>query len=185
MIKRISLLAALAFAACTPEPDRLALAQLDSALELRPLVSSAMVRTVSLPTYAAAEEIAVETGAGLIASNTEVLWADDPQRAMTIAVARNLGDILGIDAGPEPWPFLGLPDVSIDVRVERVLAYADGTFRLSGQFYVGGDGSDFRNQSRAFAISKPMPDLSLPSIATAQAEAVLTLSEEIAKTIGR
>lgn len=185
MIKRIAFIAALALTACTPEPDRLALAQLDSAIELRPLVSSVMVRTVSLPTYAAAEEIAVELETGLIASNTEVLWADDPQRAMTIAVARNLGDILNIDAGPEPWPFIGLPDASVDVRVERVLAQADGTFRLSGQFYVGGDGIDFRNSSRAFSISKAMTDLSLPSIATAQAEAVLSLSEEIAKTLGR
>ena len=58
MLKNITFLAVATLAACSAPADRLALTPAPSALELRPLVRSAMVRTVSLPTYAAAEEIA-------------------------------------------------------------------------------------------------------------------------------
>ncbi len=174
-----------ALAACSAPIDRLALTPQTSALELRPLVGSAMVRTVSLPTYAAAEEVARELPGGLIASNEDVLWADAPDRAVTMMLTTNLGDILNTDVGPEPWPFVGLPDVSIDVRVARMLAGADGAFHLTGQFYVGGDGIDFRNSTDSFDISVPMTDQTLPNIATAQSAALLLLSEQIARTLGR
>jgi uncharacterized lipoprotein YmbA len=121
----------------------------------------------------------------LISSNEDVLWADDPQRAVTLALTSGLSNILNTDVGPEPWPFVGLPDVSIDVRVARMLAGADGAFHLSGQFYVGGDGIDFRNSADSFDISVPMADQSLTSIATAQAAALSLLSEQIARKLGR
>lgn len=183
---RLLLIAAFAsLAACSPPLERLAMAQLQSDLELRPLVSSVMVRTVALPTYAAVEEIAFETETGLIATNEDILWADDPQRAVTVALSRNLADILNTDVGPDPWPFVGLPDVAVDVRVERMLAGADGIFRLTGQFYVGGDGIDFRNRSQAFSVEAQMTQAGLGGISTAQAQALLTLSEQIARTLGR
>ncbi|SFR42647.1 hypothetical protein SAMN04488005_1802 [Yoonia tamlensis] len=185
MLKNVTILAVAALAACSAPADRLALTAAPSALELRPLVRSAMVRTVSLPTYAAAEEIATQTAEGLIATDDSVLWADDPQRAITLVIADTLGDILNTDVGPDPWPFVGLPDVAIDIRVTQMLAGADGQFRLSGQFFVGGDGIDFRNSAHRFAISQPMPDQSLSSIATAQAAALLVLSEDIARTLAR
>lgn len=185
MLKKLIVLTGIVLAACAPPADRLALIPAPSDLELRPLVSSAMVRTVSLPSYAAAEEIPTETANGLIASNEDVLWADDPERAVTLIVTQTLADILNTDIGPDPWPFIGLPDVAIDIRVARMLAGADGMFRLAGQYYVGGDGIDFPNSTLSFDISKPMPDLSLPSIAAAQAAALLTLSEQIAQSLGR
>lgn len=172
-------------AACAPPLDRLALTPMPSALELRPLVGSAMVRTVSLPSYAAAEEVATEVAGGLIATNDDVLWADEPERAVTLVLTRNLSDILNVNVGPEPWPFVDLPDVSIDVRVERMIAAADGTFQLSGQFFVGGDRISYRNTKDTFDISIPMPDQSLPAIAQAQSAALLALSEDIARRLGR
>ena len=174
-----------ALVGCASHLDRLAMVPVASDLKLSPLVSSAMVRTVSLPTYAAIDEIAFELPGGLIANNTDVLWADDQQRAVTLVLTRNLSNILNTDVGAEPWPFVGLPDVAIDVRVERMLAGAEGVFHLTGQFYVGGDGIDFRNLTHSFDISIAMPDQSLASIASAQAAALLSLSEEIARTLGR
>jgi uncharacterized lipoprotein YmbA len=185
MLKKITFLAIAAMTACAAPADRLAMTPAPSALELRPLVRSAMIRTVSLPTYAAAEEIAFETTAGLIATNDAVLWADDPERAVTLVISETVGEILNTDVGPDPWPFVGLPDVAIDIRVTQMLAGADGQFRLTGQFFVGGDGIDFRNSAHRFAISQPMPDQSLSSIATAQAAALLVLSEDIAQTLAR
>jgi hypothetical protein len=66
-----------------------------------------------------------------------------------------------------------------------MLAGADGNFRLKGQFFVGGDGIDFRNTSQTFDISQPLTDQSLASIAAAQSAAVLALTEAIAGTLGR
>ncbi len=172
-------------AACGASPDRLALTPLQSQLELQPLVSSAMVRSVSLPTYAAAEEISLQTPEGLISSNSEILWADDPQRAITLNIARHLSDILNTDVGPDPWPFVDLPDVAIDIRIEQMLAGADGTFRLTGQYYVGGDGIEFPNSVQPFAIDAPVADTGLTGIAEAQSAAILTLSEQIARSLAR
>lgn len=185
MPKRLLFVLFGALAACSPPIDRLALNPLPSSIDLRPLVGSAMVRTVSLPSYAAAEEVARELPGGLIATNEDVLWADAPDRAVTLVLTRNLADILNTDVGPEPWPFVGLPDVAIDVRVERMLAGADGTFRLTGQYFVGGDGIDYRNTTDTFDISVAMPDQGLSSISAAQSAALLQLSEQIARRLGR
>ncbi|WP_439155945.1 PqiC family protein [Yoonia sp.] len=186
MLKKLTILAITALVAgCTPPADRLAMPALQSQLQLQPRVNSALLRTVSLPTYAAVEEIAVETQTGLIGANQNVFWADDPQRAVTLVLTRNLSDILSIDVGPEPWPFVELADVAVDVRVAQMLAGADGIFRLSGQFYVGGDRIAYRNSTHRFAIAVPMPDQSLGSIADAQARALLKLSEQIARTLAR
>lgn len=185
MLKRVLILAFAAVAACTPLAERLPLNPLPSSLELRPLVSSTMVRTVSLPIYASVEEIATETQTGLITINEDVLWADSPERAVTLVLTRTLSDILNIDVGPEPWPFIGLPDVSVDIRVEKIIAGADGIFRLSGQYFVGGDAIDFRRTTQTFDIEKQMTGQSLQSVAAAQAAALLTLSELIARDLGR
>ena len=57
MLKPMMILAVLGVAGCAAQPDRLAFTPAASTLQLQPLVRSAMVRTVSLPTYAAVEEI--------------------------------------------------------------------------------------------------------------------------------
>jgi uncharacterized lipoprotein YmbA len=172
-------------AACSGPTSRLEMAPEASQLNLRTAVGSAIVRTVSLPTYAAAEELAIETAEGLIASDEEILWADDPARAVTLILTRTIGDVTKAKVGPDPWPFAGLPDVSIDVRVTRMIAGADGVFDLEGQFFVGGDGIDYPNSTNGFAIAIPMTDLSPASIAQAQAKSLVTLSEQISRKISR
>ena len=46
------------------------------------------VMDVSLPTYASGEEIFTEDASGLLAGSSDVLWADDPTRAITLSLAR-------------------------------------------------------------------------------------------------
>lgn len=144
-----------------------------------------MVRTVSLPTYAAAEEIAIEIAPGIIGTDADILWADDPERAVTLAMTQHLDAILSATVGPDPWPFAGLPDVSIDVRVAQMLAGSDGIFRLSGQTFIGGDGIDFPNGSFGFDITEPLASTAAQDIARAQAQALLALSEDIARRLAR
>lgn len=172
-------------AGCAGSASRLDLAPVQSQLSLRAAVGSAMVRTVSLPTYAAAEELSFEAADGLIASNTDILWADDPARAVTLALTRNIGAITSAKVGPDPWPFVGLPDVVIDVRVTRMIAGADGAFDLEGQFFVGGDGIDYANSTNGFAITTAVSDVTPAAIASAQATAIVQLSEQISRKIAR
>ena len=185
MLTRLMVLAFGAIAACSPLADRVALAPMSSSLELRPLVGSAMVRTVSLPAYAAAEEIAIETADGRIAINEDVLWADEPERAVTLILTRTLSDILNTDVGPDPWPFVGLPDVSVDVRVERMLGGLDGIFELNGQFFVASEAAEFRDSAHSFEISEPMAGVGVDAISAAQSAALLKLAEQIAAVLGR
>ena len=186
MIKKIVFLSVLALTACSSTPsNRLDMSPVVSELEIRAIVSTAMLRTVSLPTYAAAEEIAVEIEPGIIGTDASILWADDPQRAVTLAMTQHLDQILNATVGPDPWPFAGLPDIAIDVRVVQMLAGADGLFRLNGQYFIGGDGIDFPNGSHRFAITQRMEGENTSAIALAQARAILTLSEYIARKLGR
>ncbi len=186
MIRLVSVLMLAALTACTSTPaNRLDFSPVASDLKVRAFVGSVMLRTVSLPTYAAAEEIAIEVAPGIIGSDANILWADDPERAVTLAMTQQLDDILSATVGPEPWPFVGLPDVAVEVRVAQMLAGADGVFRLSGQYFVGGDGIDYRNSSHQFDLSEPLVGEGVSAIATAQARAVLRLSEDIARKLGR
>ncbi len=172
-------------AACSGPSARLDMSPVQSNLNLRAAVGSAMVRSVSLPTYAAAEELSIETPDGLITSNADVLWADDPSRAVTLTLTRNIGDIINAKVGPDPWPFAGLPDVSIDIRVTRMVAGADGIFDLEGQYFVGGDGIDYPNSTNAFAVNTAIVGEGPAAIAQAQAQSLMTLSEQIARKIAR
>lgn len=171
--------------ACSSPASRLDMSPLNSSLELRSLVSTIMVRTVSLPSYAAGEELSFENIDGFITSDAEVLWADQPDRAVTLLITRHLNDILNATAGPDPWPFAGLPDVAVDIRVAEMLARADATFRLRGQYFVGGDGIDFPNRASSFDITEAMTGEDLQAVALAQSAALLSLSEDIAQSLAR
>jgi hypothetical protein len=138
------------------------------------------VRQVSLPTYAASEEIASRGEGGAITSDKSLLWADEPARAITLELARMLGVMTRAQVAAEPWPFLDRAAALVDVRVEEMVAAADGTFRLSGQYYVAPD-SGIGGQSGLFEISAPIVGEGPVAIAAARGAAVRDLAEQIAR----
>jgi len=170
---------------CSTPLTRVELAPLQSTLTLRAAVSSALVRTVELPTYAAEEAISVQGSDGLILSGDAVLWADDPARAATAAIAQNLASILSVVIAPEPWPFADIPDVTVEVRVTQLLTGNDGILRMRGQYFVGGDGVDYPAIVRSFAHSVALETPGFEGIAAAQSQALLALSEDIARDLDR
>jgi len=178
-------LAATALVACTTPINRVDLVPLQSTKSLRANVSTAMVRTVSLPSYAAAEEVAIESPEGLITSDSALLWADDPERAATLTITRHLNDILSATVGPDPWPFVEIPDVTVEVRVADMLAGNDGQFRLRGQYFIGGDGIDYPRIVRSFSYTTALPAAGFAGVAAAQSQALLDLSEDIAGNLSR
>jgi len=138
------------------------------------------VRQISLPTYAASDEIATRSETGAITSDKSTLWADEPARAMTLELSRYLGQITGAQVAAEPWPFLDRAAAIVDVRVEDMVAEADGTFRISGQYYVAPDiGSGGR--SGLFDLSEPVVGEGVSAIAAARALATRKLAEQITR----
>jgi uncharacterized lipoprotein YmbA len=121
----------------------------------------------------------------LITTNGDFLWADEPERAATLTITRHLNDILSATVGPDPWPFAGIPDVAIEVRVEELLAGNDGVFTLRGQYFIGGDGIDYPNQARSFAYTAQLIGEGLGGVAQAQSQVILELAEDIARALSR
>lgn len=134
----------------------------------------------TLPAYASAEEITVREADGAIAP-LGPLWADDPSRALTLQLARDLGAITGAVTAPAPWPFRSLPDARVDVRVEDFLATEDGVFLLSGQYFVAPE-TGGRDRARRFAFTVPLADPATPGgIVAARGSAVSRLALDIAQ----
>ncbi|MDF0595661.1 PqiC family protein [Psychromarinibacter halotolerans] len=198
-----TLIAALALAACGEGGPRYLVDSPPSNLRVRAAVSTLLVRTVSLPTYAADEEIAFQDKNGVVKTSNSGLWADDPERATTLTVTRHLNAMTSAKVAPEPWPLPAPPDGVVDVRIENFIATNQGTFRISGQYFIG---SEVPVQDDIFedpdyvprSLPAPLPDrvgifdiaVALagdgPSaIAEAQAAALTRLSEQIARDLVR
>ena len=152
-----------------PVPDRL---------------GSAELRDVSLPEYASGQEVAFQTGDGAVRSSPDNLWADSPQRAFTLALARAISDASGATVIGEPWPLAEPPRRVLEVRVERALAQANGIYRLSGRYFVSDDGSGAANHVRGFDIVVPMDGNSPAASAAATSRAIALLGRQIATLSG-
>ena len=139
------------------------------------------VATVTLPIYAEGEEIHARDATGAILP-TGSLWADEPGRAVTLQIARDLDAMTGRLVAPEPWPFRDFPDVKVDVRVQDFFATERGTFRLSGQVFVAPE-ENGPDRAKPFEIETRIPgETAGPAqIAAARAAAVSQLSSFIAK----
>ncbi|MEI4263162.1 PqiC family protein [Roseovarius sp. D0-M9] len=176
----IAALSALALvAACGAPDERVAVPRADAGATQQISYSSVSLRTVSLPTYAASEDIWVSGPDGRIVLGEGLLWADDPGRAVTLELARYLAQITGARVASEPWPFLDRPDAEVELRIEEMLAYADGTFRMSGQYFVAPE--DGRDRARLFALSVPIGgEGAAQDIAAARGEVTRQLAREIA-----
>ncbi|MCL7466460.1 PqiC family protein [Phaeovulum sp. NW3] len=148
-------------------PDRLGLTEL---------------REVSLPQYAAGQEITWQTEDGALRSTPENIWADDPARAMTLALSRQITALSGATVIAEPWPLAEGPSRRLEVRVEQILAQADGNLRLSGVYFVSPAGlSGGRDIVRRFDLTVPVAGEGPGAIARAQSRAVALLAEQIAQ----
>ena len=174
----------LALAACGNAPRYL----IDPPAPQQRLTTAAqtiMLRDVSLPEYAAASEIALQGEDGAVKNARRALWADLPERSLTLALARQLDAALSATVAAEPWPLSGLPDAEIEVRVQQSLAGADNIFRLEGQYYVRAEGVSVGPASAPFAIAVPMAGTDPQDIAAAQSAAIAQLATIIARGVGR
>lgn len=147
-------------------------------------LGTAELKDVSLPEYASGGEVSWQSADGAVRSNTKQLWADNPQRAFTLTLARAISDMSGATVIAEPWPLSEPPRRTLEVRVEKALAQADGTYRLSGRYFVSDSATGGANQARSFDIHVPLPDQGPAAIAKAQSQAIAQLATQIATLSG-
>ncbi len=178
--RSIAMFAAIAaLAACGAPDERVAVPRADAGAKQRISYSSVSIRDVSLPTYAASDDIFVSGPDGKITADAGLFWADAPDRAVTLELTRYLAQITGARVASEPWPFLDRPQAELELRVEEMLAYADGTFRMSGQYFVAPENG--RDRARLFALSVPIGGtFTAQDIAAARGAVMRQLAGEIA-----
>jgi hypothetical protein len=178
--KTLLVAAGLGLAGCGGGDIRYATPPVEPTVQVSSRYSSLEVIEVTLPTYAATEDIFIQQPDGAIEA-LGPLWADLPARAMTLQLARDLGAITGATVAPEPWPFRGFSDARIDVRFEEMVATAAGQFRIAGQFFVAPE-QEGGDRSGRFSIAVALPeDASVAQIAAARSTATLQLAEQIAR----
>lgn len=161
--------------------ERFAVAAPPVTEKVRIAFSSVEVRDVSLPSYAAADEIHQQTEDGTLISSSDVLWADAPERAIALELSQNLARLTERRVASEPWPFEAFPDARLEVRFADMVATTNGTFRTSGQYFVAvSDGG--RERSGLFDLSVSFDPKGGPNaIARARGQLILDLASFIAK----
>ncbi len=170
----------IALAACGSDADRYAVTPPAVTESIRIGFGSVEIRDISLPSYAAADEIHQQVEGGILKSSTSVLWADAPERAIALDLSRNLAKMSGARIASEPWPFESFPDARLEIRFEELLASADGVFRASGQYFVAVE--EGRERSGLFDLAVPFALEGGPAaIATARGQIILDLAEFVAR----
>lgn len=180
------LLSALALSACS-NPEKTGRFLIDPPVtggQLPNRLGTAELKDVSLPDYASDQEVMWQTAEGAVRSSPDNLWADNPQRAFTLSLARAISDASGATVIGEPWPLAEPPQRSLEVRVEKALAQANGTYRLAGRYFVSEAGSGGTNHARSFDISVPMAGDQPQAIAAALSQAIAQLAGQIAALSG-
>ncbi|MDN5788809.1 membrane integrity-associated transporter subunit PqiC [Pseudorhodobacter sp.] len=151
----------------------------------RVAVRTIEVRDVSLPAYAAASEIVTEQADGALAVVPKALWADDPVRGVTGALARSLDQRSTATVAAEPWPLAEPADVQLEVRIDRMVAKTSGSFELSGQFAIAAPSGTVRESVKRFAIAVPLTDSSPAAVAAATGAAIDQLAAEVVNKLRR
>lgn len=178
-ILALALACATTLTACGGADTRVAVPKLQPAERQGIAYRTVSLREVSLPSYAASEEIYVTGEDGLLVPSGGLLWADDPSRAITLELSRHLAQITQAQVAAEPWPFDEYPQAEVELRIEEMLPGADAMFRLSGQYFVSPETG--RDRARLFEIAVPIPAEGPAGLAAARARAVQDLALDIAR----
>lgn len=171
----------LALAGCAATSPQVVVDPKSSDLRIAARARTVMLRDISLPAYAQATEITTRGPDGTLVETKGKVWADEPARAMTGAMVRNLATITGAQVSAEPWPLEGYPDVELTVRVEHMYAADDGAIRLAG--YYAARRENGYGTIRQFDISRPAAEGAAPDIAAAYEAAWTDLAERIARDL--
>ncbi len=177
-MKPLATAAVLAFLAACGAPDSIVVQSPAITETVRIGFRSLEVKDVSLPSYAAADEIAQQSPDGSLITS-KVLWADSPDRAIGLELSRNLARLTRARIASEPWPFEEDAAAALDVRFSDLVAGTDGNFRAAGQYFVAV--YEGRERSGLFDLSVAYDPKGGPAaIANARGQIILDLAKYIA-----
>lgn len=148
-------------------------------------LSSLEVRDVVLPAYAESSQILQQDASGALRPVEDSEWADSSARAMTAALARSLDLQTTAGVAAEPWPLSEAADARLDVRIDSIVARADQTFQMSGQYAVASFDGGIREVLERFDIRVPMAGMTPGAIAAAKGNAIDQLSAQIITRLAR
>ncbi|MFW8595140.1 PqiC family protein [Cribrihabitans neustonicus] len=179
-----ALFCATLLAACGASNDaRYLITAAPGAEKVRVRAQSVEMRLVSLPAYAAAVEIVAEGDGGALFTLPDAVWADDPARGITAALARGLAERSTAEVAVEPWPLNEGPDARIDVRIDQAHRRAGGLFVLAGQYAVSSPEDTLREFLRRFEITVPAAGEGPTATAQAMTLALAELSGQMAAAL--
>lgn len=183
MFSRFPFLGAIALiglAACAAAPDRYIIPNAETSERQGIAFRAVEIRDISLPAYAASDEISLQSVDGRLTSDGTTLWADTPERAVALEFARHLSRLSDARVASAPWPFESFPDARLELRFESLIAEADGQFRARGQYFVAvSDGR--RERSGLFDLNVAFDPMGGPqAIATARGQVILDLARFVA-----
>ena len=144
--------------------------------------NTVLVNDVSMPEYAINQEIPIQRPDGSLVTDTDRLWADLPDRALQVSLARHLNQITDAQAAIEPWPLSGFPDIEVTVTIEDMIVQANDTLLFSGSYALRDDASR-RGTIDVFRFVTPVGGTSYPAIMAAHEAAWLALAEQMARQL--
>jgi len=183
-LRQLACFAALAMAGCAGPATQILLPPVQSEMRVRPVVGSLEVRDVSLPRYAASDEI-LFLNAGALDPVRDAIWADTPDAALTAALADALATITGARVATEPWPFAAPPSATLSVRITRLTAAPGAGLDLVGSYAIAPVASGLSDRSGRFVISVPVAGDTPQALAEAQSRALAELAETVAGRLAR
>ncbi|MFK7878483.1 membrane integrity-associated transporter subunit PqiC [Roseobacter sp.] len=169
----------LVLASCAVSPDRYVVPSPEVTQRQNIAFRSVEIRKISLPAYAASDEIPQQGADGKLTSAGSVLWADTPERAVSLELSRNLAKLTGARVASEPWPFETFADARLEIRFESLIAGDDGQFRTTGQYFVAVESGNER--SGLFDLTVTFDPAGGPqAIAVARGQIILDLARYVA-----
>ncbi|MEM9637667.1 MAG: ABC-type transport auxiliary lipoprotein family protein [Pseudomonadota bacterium] len=176
----LALFALIGLMACGAAPDRYIVPSPEVVERQRIGFRAVEIREISLPAYAASDEISQQGADGRVTSDGGVLWADTPERAVALELARHLSRLSGARVASAPWPFESFPDARLDVRFESLVANDQGQFLANGQYFVAVEDGR-RERSGLFDLSVAFDPAGGPqAIAAARGQIILDLARFVA-----
>lgn len=184
-MRRLFALSLLVLAACAGPEERYLLPEITGVETYRSSARTIQVARMDLPAYVSDSEITLLGEDGVLRPTKTGFWADEPERALTEMLAAGLDQALTASVAADPWPFEGLADIQVAVKVHRLSGVPGQALAFSGQYFLTSPAHGNLERARRFSYSVPMNEATIPAFAAAQTEALRLLVNEIARTIAR
>jgi uncharacterized protein len=175
----------LTLAACGDSAARYLVEAAPTAAPVTLRLPSIEVRDAVLPAYAEDSQILQQDASGALRPIKRAQWADSSARAVTAALARSLDLQTTTAIAAEPWPLSESPAGRLDVRVDALVARADGSFQMAGQYALASFDMPGREVLERFDIRVPLTGQGAGAIASAQGQAIDRLAAQIVARLAR